>query len=311
MASPNTSLSPQFGRSKGVVDIGSNGIRLLIGAVSASGQIKRLVKQRVSIRLGQDVFQNQSISRSSLERTTEAFLRFNREFSKHSVDKVRVVATSAVREADNRAQFVSHIREKTGLQVEVIDFREEAQLILNAVVTALPIQDRPFLLMDIGGGSVELILADRGKLKEVISLPLGTVRLLKGTSSSKALRAELESQISKQIPKVRRLIQSARRPIQFFIGTGGNMECLGDLRKFLLKKEAHTKIRSHELDYVVEELFLLSTEERIDKLNLRPDRADVILPASLLTQAVLKRLDLNQVILPGVGLREGVLLHLK
>jgi exopolyphosphatase/guanosine-5'-triphosphate,3'-diphosphate pyrophosphatase len=311
MASFPSPILQNYGRSRGVVDIGSNGIRLLIGAVSDSGQIKRLVKQRVPIRLGKDVFQNQAISRASIEQTTEAFLRFNREFSKHSVEKVRVVATSAVREAQNQIQFVSHLREKTGLQVEVIDFKEEARLILNAVISVLPVKDRPFLLMDIGGGSVELILADRGKLKSVISLPLGTVRMLRGTSSSKALSDEMTAQIGKHSKKIRDLIGSSRSPIRYFIGTGGNMECLGDLRKTLLKKESRTKIRAHELDYIVEELFLLSTEDRIHRLNLRPDRADVILPASLLTQNVLARLQLNQVVLPGVGLREGVLLHLK
>lgn len=306
MASETTSHSGMYG----VIDIGSNAIRMLIGQVPETGKIKRVMKHRVPIRLGHDVFVNGKISELNMHNTATAFSNFNKEFEKFGVEKVRVVATSAVREAENQVDFLEAILAETGLNVEIIDYKEEAQLIVQAAMNTLGIYDKPFLLMDIGGGSVEFIVGTLEQ-NDVISLPLGTVRLLEMTKKSNSCRMELEKKIDEYSQQITQLISKFQGRVTSFIGTGGNMECLGNLRRLLFRKESRFKVRYHELDYIVEELFRLNTASRMKKFELREDRADVILPASLLSQFVLSQLELDKILLPGVGLREGVLLSLK
>ena len=294
----------------GVVDIGSNAIRMLIGQVTESGNIKKVMKHREPIRLGHDVFVEGSISKNNLKRTAEAFEKFNRDFDRFGVEKIRVVATSAVREASNQKQFLDAVLGDSGLAVEIIEFKEEADLIVQAAMNTLDLYDKHFMLMDIGGGSVEFVVGTH-RQNHVISLPLGTVRLLELTRKSNSCRMELENKIDEFSAQIKQLIQEYPDAITHFIGTGGNMECLGYLRRLLFRKESRFKVRYHELDYIVEELFRLNSFSRMKKFELREDRADVILPASLLSQFVLSQLELDRILLPGVGLREGVLLSLK
>ncbi len=294
----------------GVIDIGSNAIRMLIGQVTESGKIKKVMKHRVPIRLGHDVFVNGVISKNNLKKTVEAFETFNDDFNRFFVKKIRVVATSAVREASNQEEFLNAIYREVGLSIEVIDFHEEADLIVQAAMSALDLFDKTFLLMDIGGGSVEFVVGTH-RQNQAISLPLGTVRLLEMTQKASSCRMELEDKIDEFSAQIRRFIQKHPNTITHFIGTGGNMECLGYLRRLLFRRESRFKVRYHELDYIVEELFRLSSYSRMKKFELREDRADVILPASLLSQFVLCQLELDCILLPGVGLREGVLLSLK
>lgn len=303
-------LTIPHGLRAGVIDIGSNAIRLLIGNIETNGVVKKLVKIREPIRLGGDVFTKKIISKQKISSTINAFKKFVREFERNEVEKVRAVATSAVREADNKDSFVEKLYEETGIAIDVIGFEEESDLILNAVVSSLKVNGRRFVLMDIGGGSVEFILAQNGRLLDSISLPLGTVRLLDEMSAKPDVRPYLEEKIQKYLPDVEKFFLQSDEPIQYFVGTGGNMECLGQLRRNIFKKTSNSKIKSHELDYIVEELFLLSPERRMQRFSLRSDRNDVILPASLLSQKILKTLGLGRILLPGVGLREGVLLDL-
>ena len=271
---------------RGVIDIGSNAIRLLIGQIE-NQEIKRLVKIREPIRLGADVFKKQEITQENIDKTVSAFQRFIPEFEKHGVEEVRIVATSAVREAKNKDQFVESLLAKTGLDVEIIDYKEESKVIFAAVCVSVPFQqDERVLLMDIGGGSVEFVIGENNQVLDMISLPLGTVRLLKNLEEDECLRDHLAQRIDEGFLQLEKLLQKYG-PIHQFVGTGGNMDCLGDLRKSIFQKTSSSKIKYHELDFIIEELFMCNSKRRIQKFSLRSDRSDVILPASLLSQKVL------------------------
>ena len=302
-------INPQP-ETAGVVDIGSNGIRLLIGHINSSGEIQITLKKREAIRLGGDVFSRNLISPQSINKVTMALSQFSEEFKKNQVHKVRAVATSAVREAHNKDDFVSHIKEVTGIPIHVIDGEQESQFILMAVSNALRKRKSNLLIMDIGGGSVEFILSSNGSMAKALSLPLGTVRMLKNVPPlSESYRERLDSAYESSLEPVKNFLKESPKEITF-AGTGGNLECLGHLRQNFFKKILNTKIKSHELNTLVDELFRLNSDQRMQQFHFKKDRSDVILPASLLTQKMLQLTEQTKILIPKVGLREGVLISL-
>src|ERR1700742_5208873 len=158
------------------VDIGSNSCRLKIASVQMH-RLKTLHEDREVTRLGESVFQTGVISPESMAATIRALRRFHKAVQLHVVDKVRVVATSAMRDARNAAAFIEWVKSSTGWNIEVISGLEEGRLIHLGVVTHEPGARGRCLLIDLGGGSCEVTLSDGGRIKEMVSLPLGAVRL--------------------------------------------------------------------------------------------------------------------------------------
>lgn len=300
----------------GVIDIGSNAIRLLIGSIDAKGEIKRIIKKRAAIRLGEDVFSQNVISNEHIDRVIAAMSQFARDSKEAQVDQIQAVATSAVREAHNKEDFVSRIFKETGINIDIIDGHQESKSILAAVhntlqQSTLKKENQNLLIMDIGGGSVEFILGSNKVMVAFLSLPLGAVRMLKDIKKTKEtqLRDQLNLQYEPSLERIKKFLRKAPKDITL-VGTGGNLECLGYLRKEVFQKTSHNKIKSHELDNLVETLFHLNSEQRMERFNFKKDRNDVILPASLLTQKVVKLTNQKKVLLPGVGLCEGLLVSL-
>src|SRR3954471_11484630 len=158
------------------IDIGSNSVRLKIATVHQH-RLKTLHEDREVVRLGESVFQTGVISPDAMANTIRALKRFQKAVQMHVADKVRVVATSAMRDARNAAAFTAWVRSATGWQVEVISGLEEGRLIHLGVVSLEPGARAKCLLMALGGGSCEVTLSDQGRMKEMVSLPLGAVRL--------------------------------------------------------------------------------------------------------------------------------------
>lgn len=294
----------------GVIDIGSNAIRLLIGSIDSSGKMKRILKKREAIRLGGDVFSQNLIPNKRMDEVVKAMSQFVEKFKEIQVDQIRAVATSAVREAHNKGDFVSRILQETGINIDIIDSHQESESILAAVNNIMQKKNQNLFIMDIGGGSVEFIFSSNGVMVDSISLPLGTVRMLKDIKGEERFhRKKFDHQYKLSFKCIKKFLKQAP-PHTTFIGTGGNLECLGYLRKEVFKKTSHTRIRAHELDYLVNEFFCLNSAQRMKRFNLKKDRSDVILPASLLTQKVLRLTGQRKIIIPGVGLREGILVSL-
>ncbi len=158
------------------IDIGSNSSRLKIASVSQH-KLKTLHEDREVTRLGESVFQTGVISPDAMANTIKALKRFHKAVQLHVCDKVRVVATSAMRDARNAAAFTEWVKSSTGWNVEVISGLEEGRLIHLGVVTHEPGARGRCVLIDLGGGSCEVTLSDGGRVKEMVSLPLGAVRL--------------------------------------------------------------------------------------------------------------------------------------
>ena len=295
----------------GAIDIGSNAIRMAIGRLNDKGKLVVIENCREAIRVGQEVFTDRTISEHTTRLVAEAFQKFQRYFADHQVDAIRAVGTSALREADNQDYFTKQLRTMTGISVEIIRGEEEAELIQLAVADRIELEDKLAILIDIGGGSIEVTLVKRGNIVHTESAPMGTVRLLKLLEDKKQPTRVLNRRIREYASGIKQQIAAElrNRKLNIAIGTGGNIECLGELRRILLGQKSEDAITLEELNQLVERLQSLSVEERISELGLKNDRADVIFPAAAVLQGIMQQANVAELVIPHVGLKEGLLLE--
>jgi exopolyphosphatase/guanosine-5'-triphosphate,3'-diphosphate pyrophosphatase len=271
--------------------------------------LKVLKKYRFPIRLGADVFATGKISAKNLKLSARTFKKF-REFSdNHNVKQIRAVGTSALRESKNGKAFIELVRRKSGIRIEVIDGVEEARIIHQAVRREVNLDGHHSLLIDIGGGSVELTFSDNGMMTATQSFPFGTVRTLEMMKKKKLNESQLQVVMGDFLQPLTQFIQSHGPPqaLEFAVGTGGNLETLGKLKPELLKAASRTFLTFQELGEIIGKLQKLSVKERIEKLDMRPDRADVIIPAALVVHTVMRQAGLEKLLIPHVGLKDGLI----
>lgn len=290
------------------IDIGSNAIRMMVAEVSST--VVRVEKKfRAPVRLGHDVFTSGWISRESIEMAKSTFLQFAETNRQFHVGQCRAVATSACREAQNRDAFVSEIREISGIEIDIIDGAEEGRLIHLAVCKEVDLVGKRSMLIDIGGGSVEVTFSQGMQMSATKSFPMGTVRILENLIKRKMNESHLNIIMGEFLSELGEHIyaQCEHDIIDFAIGTGGNMEALGKLKVQLLGRRPNSFVTLAELSEIIERLQSLSLRDRIEKLKLRPDRADVIVPAALVVQTIMRQAETEKLVIPGVGLRDGII----
>jgi exopolyphosphatase/guanosine-5'-triphosphate,3'-diphosphate pyrophosphatase len=292
------------------IDAGSNAIRILI--VEASPQQRTcLASKRVPVRLGQGTFSTGLIASETIQRAVQAFIRFRALFDEHGVTVYRAVATSAVRSASNRERLIDRIFQEAEIDLEVIDGAEEGRLVRKAVLSQFGTRKHPDAIFDLGGGSLELMRrADNDWLSG--STRIGTVRLLetfglKGAISEderrmvqRFLRATLRSGFAKELRA-----EGIRRAVC----CGGNAECFAKLFG-TQEKGGMPFVSLDELRSAASEIAVLDVKERMGKYNVRKDRAEVMGVASIVLATVGKELGLDGYTVPGVGIRDGVVLDL-
>lgn len=283
------------------IDIGSNAVRLI---VAQAGENERTVikTEREAVRLGADVFAHGILGPEAFDRLIKAMASFKQTMQKLEVQRYRAVATSALREARNRGDVLEVVARQSGVEIELIDGEEEARLIFLAISNAIELGDKRTGLIDIGGGSTEVAISRGGEVLWVDSFKLGTVRSLGqmrvGDGNFARRLKELVLAQKSSVP---------REPVELCVGTGGNVEAYGDLRKKLLDQDNSKLLKRAELHELLERLQSLSYEERIEQLGLRPDRADVIIPAGVLLESMMELLGADEVQIPRVGLKDGLL----
>ena len=297
------------------IDVGSNAMRMAVGRFDARGELKILATSRAAVRLGRDVFRQGKISPAVMEQGVAAFVEFETMLHEFKVTRYRAVATSALRDATNSREFIQRVQRATGVSIEIISGDEEARLVYQAVSTIVPLGRGTSILLDIGGGSCEISFIDRGHVLFAESVNMGTVRLLetvRGTSKDQQLIERLIRQYARRVRTRLRALRHHGR-ISRLIGTGGNIDTLGDLRKELLGQASARTLRRSELKQLQQAISSMTVQQRIDRLGLRPDRADVIVPAMTLVRGVMEEVGVSSLVIPRTGLRDGVLydLHAK
>lgn len=311
------------------MDVGSNAIRLAIAEFKSPTRYTILERMRVPVRLGESVFHTGRIAPETMDAALDAFRDFRRCMEENGVVVHRAVATSATREAKNRAAFLDRVHSETGIDLELIPGPEEARLVALGVRAKLSLMRGTSIILDVGGGSIELALVEHDKILLVESHNLGTVRLLERAgrkSGDQLLRFLQETIRASRFP----LLDSLRRhTVSRLIGTGGNIETLASLsatgvgrggrgsgrgsgrnasRDSTERKPLSLPLR--RLKTLLAAMAGLPPEERAKKFDLRPDRADVILPAGAVFEYIATRTKVREVKVPFVGLVDGVLLDL-
>ncbi len=287
------------------IDIGSNALRAVIARVTAS-KIDIIRSLRFPLRLGDAVFQNQLLSPQKIRETEEAFIKLLHLFSAYNVIDVRAIATSAMRDARNSKLLIDDLLALTGIEIEVISGLKEAEMIFQAVQTQIKLKNKRAVLMDIGGGSTEISLVDDAQLVASHSFNVGTVRLIRMKNVQ-----DQQTHINDISLEMSRFVRSrfGTKSPDIFIGTGGNLRRIGKIRRQFMKKPS-TECTLSEINRMTLSLSKMSYAERIHRLKLEPNRADVIVPATLLTQRLMSELSVKKVLLPKVGLKEGLLMSM-
>ena len=279
------------------IDIGSNAIRLLVSTITEKEGMETNFRKtslvRVPIRLGADVFLKQNISENNRDRMVDAMHAFSLLMKAHGVEKYKACATSAMREAKNAEEVTEVIKKKTGIEIEIIDGSHEAAIIAATDLHALIQDDHNYLYVDVGGGSTEYTLYSNGKSIASRSFKVGTVRLLNDLVENKTWR-EMEAWVRET---------TKGYPDISLIGSGGN---INNIFKTSGKKEGKPLSLAYLKKY--DELLNSYTyEERIIELDLKNDRADVIIPASRIYLNSMKWARANQIYVPKIGLADGII----
>jgi exopolyphosphatase/guanosine-5'-triphosphate,3'-diphosphate pyrophosphatase len=301
---------PTFPIRVAAVDVGSNAMRFLAAEFRGLTDYTTLAEQRMPVRLGHDVFLTGKLPPQAVEAAVQAMKGFRRQMDMLGIDHYRAVATSATRESRNGDELVQRVRDEAGLELEVITGSEEARLVFEAVRASVPFEDHKWILVDLGGGSVEVSLVDSTGILWSESHVMGSVRLLEelsvsGEEPGRFQRLLREYAATLQIP----VIAQQWNP-RGVIATGGNIEALAKLAGGSARRGSVTRLTLADLRKLIEMLSRLSYRQRVDELGLREDRADVILPASMVYERVITVSGAEDVYVPGVGLKDGVLVDL-
>ncbi len=287
------------------VDLGSNALRAVI-ARNHGGTVEIVKSFREPLRLGEEVFETGVISPEKFHKTEEAFIRLFHIFAEYNVTRIRAMATSAMRDSKNGPMLAAQIAASTGIEIETIQGDEEASVIFGAVSNRLPLKNKTALLMDIGGGSTELIVVRNNQIVGVESFNVGTVRLLKLAQES--LEKEILHQMGKMLTFIKAHVKI--KDIDLLVGTGGNLRRIGKIRKKILGKPTSELALFEEIHHMEEAILSMSYVDRIRRLELDQNRADVILPAIMLTHHLMQALKMDSISLPKVGLKEGIILSM-
>jgi len=292
------------------VDIGSNSVRLKIARLQ-SGRLRPLHEDREVTRLGEGVFSSGFLTPESMAETVKVLRRFHRSTQQIVTDSVRVVATSALRDARNSQAFLEWVRSATGWRVEIISGVEEARLIHLGLVSGPRVDSSPTLMMDLGGGSCELTVSQGGHIRDAVSLPLGAVRLtnefLRHDPPRKGELKRMRGFVTREVSRIVDRISTAR--IRNVIATSGTAAALAAVASHLRRgrgRQRSTVLRS-EMTRIAKRLARLAVAERRKIEGIGPRRAEIIVAGSTVYHELLDKLRLKGFRYSPLGLRDGIL----
>jgi exopolyphosphatase/guanosine-5'-triphosphate,3'-diphosphate pyrophosphatase len=292
------------------VDAGSNAIRAAVARVSSLSEITEVATERWPVRLGHNVFTKRRLDHRTIARAVRTFRHFRSMMRRHDIQIYRAVATSAVREAENGEALVRRILRQTGIRLEAIDSAEEARLVRRAVRAVLgPLEPR--LVVDLGGGSLEISMLREWHVEQSFALPIGTVRLME---SMKLTGMVDEDQFERLRHRVLSVIQSAwpnppNLSHYLAVFCGGNAELLARVApgpRFRGIPSIHLRLLRDQ----AWEILRRDVPARMRKFRVRRDRAEVMGIAAVVFLCLAEHARLDTILVPSVGVREGILCDL-
>lgn len=278
------------------IDIGSNAVRLLFMNVMDDGRkifFKKSSLVRVPVRLGQDTFLTNKISEENIERLTKTMLSFKLLMEVHKVVTYRACATSAMREAENGADIISHILEQTDIKIDLISGKEEADIIFCNKIADTLSPNTNYLYVDVGGGSTEITLFTNGKSMFTSSFSIGTIKMLNNLIPESEF-VDLKEALGN--------ICASCSDIEI-IGSGGNINKLQKYSNISDSKHITYK----ELTDVYNDLSMYSYNELMLNFDMNPDRADVIIPAATIFLTIMEWTNSEIIHIPKIGVSDGMI----
>ena len=300
------------------IDIGTNSFHLLVAAVDPKLRTFRIIQaEKATTRLGERDPETGELTEAAMQRGLETLRQFRDLAASHRVEQIVTAATSAVREAPNGRDFLQTILDDLGMEVDLVSGPEEARLIYLGVLSGMPFGDRPHLLLDIGGGSTELILADGRDARALTSTRVGAVRLQRDfvrddpmpPQRRSFLQAFIQGSLEPAVDKVRRRIKPGETPV--LVATSGTAMAIGSLAA---SEEERPPRKLHgycvtrqSLNQVVDRLITMTPAQRRDLAPINDRRAEIIVPGALILQTTMKMLGVEEFVLSERALREGLI----
>ena len=298
-----------------VIDIGTNSFKLMISRIRSNGDVNLIEKEKIPVKLGQGGFKDGVISEDAFDRGLQALKIFKEKIDLFEVDQIIAFATSAVRSSSNGDDFVRKVRENTGIDIRVISGDTEAELIYYGVRQALNLGSEKVLIMDIGGGSTEFIIADSKQIWWKHSFDLGASRLLEVVKPSDPIKSEEIKRLKNHLKENLSLLWAACEiyPVKILVGSSGSFDSMAEMiwHKFhtrenpLIKKDYQFNLKHLETIY---KLILNSTiEKRLKMKGLAAMRVELIVMAVIFIKYIFKKVNLTEMHLSTYSLKEGIL----
>ena len=294
------------------IDIGTNSVHMVIADAGGAQGFEVVDREREVVQIGRGAFESGRLRADAIRRTVDSLARFVQLARRHRADRILCAATAAVREARNGGDFLAAARRATGISPRVIPAAEEGRLIYLGIRSALQLPEKPSALVDIGGGSMQLVVADAERRLQTLSAPLGALRLSEAfLGSDPPSRSELQ--------RLRRFVRktareplekaSKEKPRQAF-GSSGSIHALANLAHWEETGGPITHVNGHHLSLeslkrTGMELQAMTTEERASLPAIDAPRAEIIVAAAVVLEHVLEELDLDGITLSDFGVREG------
>jgi len=298
------------------IDVGTNTVRLLVGESDGRGGYRPLLAAQEITRLGEGLLPSRRLQPLPMQRTLAVLRRFAEAAAAHGAGRVLALGTSALREAGNRGLFLRRVEEETGIRLRAIPGEEEARLTLRGVVGGLPGRPGRLLLLDIGGGSTELLLAEGERARRRVSTGLGAVKLTEAhLAHDPPLAAELRAvrqAVAARLDRLRREELGGAALPESLVGTAGTITTLAAI-DLALDPYDPARVSGHRLsrgrvEALLGELARVPLAARRGVRGLEPARADVIVAGGLICLGCMRALGYGSLLVSDAGLREGILL---
>jgi exopolyphosphatase/guanosine-5'-triphosphate,3'-diphosphate pyrophosphatase len=288
------------------VDIGSNSVRLSIAELRG-GKLISLHQDREVTRLGEGVFRDGNLDPQAMAHTLKVLRRFHRAVQSYAVDRIRVVATSAMRDSNNGRVFAEWVKSATDWKLEIISGLEEGRLIHLGVVANLRSRPAKLLLMDLGGGSCELTYSEHGHIKEIVTLPLGAVRLTQEFIHHDPPKREelrrLQKFIAEEVNRIPRLLVHAN--VRMVVATSGTAAALAAAARTL--KLVRNVVSLSAVSKLAKRLAKLTYRQRATIKGINAKRAEIVVAGAAVYAQLLAKCGLKGLRYSPLGLRDGIL----
>jgi len=292
-----------------VIDLGTNTFHLLVAEAQANQTFKEIYRKRFFVKLAEEGIE--TIGTAPLQRGMQALTHFQQIIQEMGVEQVKAIGTAALRTASNGPNFIQTVKEQIGIQIELISGAKEAAYIHKGVALAVPFSSDNFLLMDIGGGSVEFIIANQDTVHWAQSFPIGVGVLYKKFHQHEPI---LDNEIAATYQYIESFLPPLLKalhqyPATTLVGASGTFDVL----EFILAKEKHPTYALVPIDNfppLYERLLASTKAERYAFKDIPDERADMIVVAVILIEYILKAVDIEQILVSKYAMKEGILAEL-